>query len=48
LFGSLSDGGHVSIDVGPDGNLQLKSEKSLKELQHLPQEQDPAVSDRGR
>jgi ATP-dependent Clp protease ATP-binding subunit ClpA len=38
LFGTLADGGHVRIGVGPDGNLELKSEKTLKELQHLPQE----------
>jgi hypothetical protein len=38
LFGTLSEGGHVSIGVGADGNLELKSEKTLKELQHLPQE----------
>ncbi|MDH4047336.1 MAG: ATP-dependent Clp protease ATP-binding subunit ClpA [Gammaproteobacteria bacterium] len=38
LFGTLAEGGHVCIGVGSDGNLELKAEKSLKELQHLPQE----------
>jgi ATP-dependent Clp protease ATP-binding subunit ClpA len=38
LFGTLAEGGHVRIGVGSDGNLELKSEKTLKELQHLPQE----------
>jgi ATP-dependent Clp protease ATP-binding subunit ClpA len=39
LFGSLADGGHVKITVGPDGDLQLNSEPVLKELEHLPEEQ---------
>jgi ATP-dependent Clp protease ATP-binding subunit ClpA len=38
LFGSLAEGGHVCIGVGADGNLELKAEKTLRELQHLPQE----------
>jgi ATP-dependent Clp protease ATP-binding subunit ClpA len=38
LFGSLADGGHVKIVVGPDGNLQLNAEPVLKELEHLPEE----------
>jgi ATP-dependent Clp protease ATP-binding subunit ClpA len=37
LFGSLADGGHVKISVGPDGNLQLNAEPILKELEHLPE-----------
>jgi ATP-dependent Clp protease ATP-binding subunit ClpA len=37
LFGDLAEGGHVCIGVGADGNLELKAEKSLRELQHLPQ-----------
>ncbi len=37
LFGSLADGGHVKITVGPDGNLQLDAEPALKELEHLPE-----------
>ncbi len=36
LFGSLADGGHVRITVGPDDNLQLNAEPLLKELEHLP------------
>lgn len=36
LFGSLADGGHVRITVGPDDNLQLNAEPVLKELEHLP------------
>ncbi len=39
LFGSLADGGHVKISVGPDGELQLNSEPLLKELEHLPEGQ---------
>ena len=37
LFGILSDGGHVKITVGPDGELQLNSEPVMKELEHLPE-----------
>jgi ATP-dependent Clp protease ATP-binding subunit ClpA len=36
LFGSLADGGHVQITVGPDDVLQLNAEPLLKELEHLP------------
>jgi len=36
LFGSLSDGGHVRISVGPDDTLVLNTEPLLKELEHLP------------
>jgi ATP-dependent Clp protease ATP-binding subunit ClpA len=36
LFGSLSDGGHVRILVGPDDTLVLNAEPLLKELEHLP------------
>ncbi len=36
LFGSLSDGGHVRISVGPDDTLVLNAEPLLKELEHLP------------
>ncbi len=39
LFGSLADGGHVKISVGPDGELLLNSEPLLKELEHLPEGQ---------
>jgi ATP-dependent Clp protease ATP-binding subunit ClpA len=39
LFGSLADGGHVKITVGPDGNLALNAEPALKELEHLPESQ---------
>ena len=39
LFGTLSDGGHVKITVGSDGELQLNSEPVLKELEHLPEGQ---------
>ena len=37
LFGSLADGGHVKITVGPGGKLQLDAEPALKELEHLPE-----------
>jgi ATP-dependent Clp protease ATP-binding subunit ClpA len=36
LFGSLADGGHVRITVGPEDELQLKAEPAVKELEHLP------------
>jgi ATP-dependent Clp protease ATP-binding subunit ClpA len=36
LFGSLADGGHVRITVGPDDTLKLNAEPVLKELEHLP------------
>ena len=37
LFGSLADGGHVRISVGPDDSLQLNAEPIVKELEHLPE-----------
>ncbi len=37
LFGSLADGGHVRISVGPDDKLQLNAEPIVKELEHLPE-----------
>ena len=37
LFGSLADGGHVKITVGPDDTLTLNSEPAVKELEHLPE-----------
>ncbi|MDH3430232.1 MAG: ATP-dependent Clp protease ATP-binding subunit ClpA [Gammaproteobacteria bacterium] len=37
LFGSLAEGGHVRITVGPDDELQLNAEPVLKELEHLPE-----------
>ena len=37
LFGSLSDGGHVKITVGPDDTLKLNTEPTVKELEHLPE-----------
>jgi ATP-dependent Clp protease ATP-binding subunit ClpA len=36
LFGSLAEGGHVRITVGPDDGLQLNAEPAVKELEHLP------------
>jgi len=36
LFGRLSDGGHVRIGVGDDGELELKAEPTRKELAHMP------------
>jgi ATP-dependent Clp protease ATP-binding subunit ClpA len=35
LFGSLSEGGHVRITVGSDGNLKLDAEPARKELAQL-------------
>jgi ATP-dependent Clp protease ATP-binding subunit ClpA len=37
LFGSLAEGGHVRITVGPDNELKLNAEPVLKELEHLPE-----------
>jgi ATP-dependent Clp protease ATP-binding subunit ClpA len=37
LFGSLADGGHVRITVGPKDTLDLDAEPNLKELAHLPE-----------
>jgi ATP-dependent Clp protease ATP-binding subunit ClpA len=36
LFGSLAEGGHVRITVGPADELQLNAEPTVKELEHLP------------
>jgi len=36
LFGSLAEGGHVKITVGPNDELQLDAEPAVKELEHLP------------
>jgi ATP-dependent Clp protease ATP-binding subunit ClpA len=36
LFGSLAEGGHVRITVGPDNELKLIAEPVLRELEHLP------------
>jgi len=38
LFGSLADGGHVKIVVGPEDELELIAEPVLKELEHLPED----------
>ena len=38
LFGSLADGGHVRIAVGPDDTLELHAEPIRKELAHLPKD----------
>jgi ATP-dependent Clp protease ATP-binding subunit ClpA len=37
LFGSLAEGGHVRISVGPDDSLHLNAEPIVKELEHLPE-----------
>jgi len=37
LFGSLADGGHVRITVGPKDTLDLDAEPNRKELAHLPE-----------
>lgn len=36
LFGALSEGGHVRVGVGEDGNLRLDAEPARKELTRLP------------
>ncbi len=38
LFGALSEGGHVRIRVGEDGELELKPEPIRRELAHLPED----------
>jgi len=38
LFGSLADGGHVRVDVGADGELELAAEPARKELARLPKQ----------
>ena len=45
LFGSLADGGHVKIVLGPDDDLQLIAEPVLKELEHLPENQVAGTDD---
>jgi ATP-dependent Clp protease ATP-binding subunit ClpA len=35
LFGSLADGGHVRVTVGDDNELRLSPEPTVKELEHL-------------
>jgi ATP-dependent Clp protease ATP-binding subunit ClpA len=43
LFGKLSGGGHVRVEVAPDGNsLVLTSEPEVRELEHLPEDQSSA------
>ncbi len=39
LFGSLEEGGHVRVTVGPDDDLKLESEPVVKELEHLSEEE---------
>jgi hypothetical protein len=38
LFGSLAEGGHVRITVGPDDKIELHAETNRKELAHLPKD----------
>src|SRR5512143_208949 len=43
LFGKLAGGGHVRVEVAPDGgSLQLTVEPTLRELEHLPDSGDNA------
>jgi len=35
LFGSLEEGGHVRVTVGPNDDLKLETEPVVKELEHL-------------
>ena len=38
LFGKLAGGGHVRVEVAPDGeSLQLTVEPTVRELEHLPE-----------
>jgi ATP-dependent Clp protease ATP-binding subunit ClpA len=43
LFGKLTDGGHVRVDVDADG-LVLIAEPTLRELEHLPQERNTELA----
>jgi len=36
LFGELAEGGHVRITVDENGALKLRTEKTVRELEHLP------------
>ena len=45
LFGSLVDGGHVRVTVGPEENLLLEPEPVIKELEHLSGEETLSESD---
>ena len=41
LFGKLANGGHVRVEVAPDGeSLQLTVEPTLRELEHMPESGD--------
>ena len=43
LFGKLSGGGHVRVEVSPDGSsLVLTSEPEVRKLEHLPEDQGEA------
>ena len=45
LFGKLTDGGHVRVDVDADGEgLVLIAEPTLRELEHLPQERNTELA----
>jgi ATP-dependent Clp protease ATP-binding subunit ClpA len=47
LFGKLAGGGHVRVEVAPDGqSLQLTVEPTLRELEHLPDSGDGSRSER--
>ena len=47
LFGKLSGGGHVRIEVAPDGgSLALTVEPTVRELEHLPESGDNARTGR--
>jgi ATP-dependent Clp protease ATP-binding subunit ClpA len=42
LFGKLSEGGHVRVEVAKDGeSLALTSEPEIRELEHLPEVTSP-------
>ncbi|HVY67183.1 MAG TPA: ATP-dependent Clp protease ATP-binding subunit ClpA [Gammaproteobacteria bacterium] len=49
LFGKLAAGGHVRIEVGPDGqSLQLTVEPTVRELEHLPESGEGGSARRSR
>jgi ATP-dependent Clp protease ATP-binding subunit ClpA len=47
LFGKLSGGGHVRVEVAPGGEgLALIAEPTTRELEHLPESAEPASGGR--
>jgi ATP-dependent Clp protease ATP-binding subunit ClpA len=48
LFGKLTEGGHVRVEIAPDGNgLVLIPEPITPELEHFPEVVEPGAAARG-